>query len=211
MMTAGLGVRRSALGMMLALLTFGGTARAQGTRYQRLLIKNALVIDGAGNPTRGPFDITIEGNTIVALTESMVREGGGSSLGASAVPAGKPDRVIDAAGMYVMPGIIDVHSHIQFSRAGIAMPKDYVFKLLLAHGITTIRDPGSLDSLSLHPFPDIRACGFRCTTAFACACSVATSLVSAITPSGVLATSMLRRLDHDPPGGSSRTRPCLRS
>ena len=147
MMTAGLGVRRSALGMMLALLTFGGTARAQGTRYQRLLIKNALVIDGAGNPTRGPFDITIEGNTIVALTESMVREGGGSSLGASAVPAGKPDRVIDAAGMYVMPGIIDVHSHIQFSRAGIAMPKDYVFKLLLAHGITTIRDPGSLEGI----------------------------------------------------------------
>ena len=128
------------------LFVLGADLRAQGVRYQRLLIKNALVIDGAGNPTRGPVDITIEESTIVSILESSAREGGGSAL-AGAAPAGKPDRIIDAAGMYVLPGIIDVHSHIQFSRAGRAMPKDYVYKLLLAHGITTIRDPGSTEGI----------------------------------------------------------------
>jgi hypothetical protein len=58
---------------------------------------------------------------------------------------GKYDRVIDATGMYVMPGIIDVHAHIQFVRGGLPLPRDYEFKLQLAHGITTIRDPGSMD------------------------------------------------------------------
>jgi cytosine/adenosine deaminase-related metal-dependent hydrolase len=129
----------------LLLLTIPA-APAQGVRYQRLLIKNVIIIDGAGNPARGPFDITIEGNTIAAIQDPMTRENGGSSLAGTA-PAGKPDRVIDATGMYVMPGIIDVHSHIQFSRAGIAMPKDYEYKLLLANGITTIRDPGSLEGI----------------------------------------------------------------
>jgi cytosine/adenosine deaminase-related metal-dependent hydrolase len=146
-MTAGLGVRRSALGFLLALTALDvARVSAQGVRYQRLLIKNATIIDGAGNPARGPFDIVIEGNTIVSITEAMVREGGGSSLNGAA-PQGKPDRVIDAAGMYVLPGIIDVHSHIQFTRGGMSMPKDYEYKLLLASGITTIRDPGSLEGI----------------------------------------------------------------
>lgn len=136
--------RVKAIFAFLLLLT--SAASAQGVRYQRLLIKNALIINGAGNPVRGPFDITVEGNTIVAITDPAVREGGGSAL-PGAVVTGKPDRVINATGMYVMPGIIDVHSHIQFSRAGIAMPKDYEYKLLLACGITTIRDPGSLEGI----------------------------------------------------------------
>jgi len=136
-------MRRS---IVLALLVFAAAAHAQGTRYQRLLIKNAFVIDGAGNPTRGPLDIVVEGSTITAITESQARENGGSTP-AGNPPAGKFDRVIDATGMYVMPGIIDVHAHIQFSRAGMPMPKDYEFKLLLASGITTIRDPGSLEGI----------------------------------------------------------------
>ena len=49
--------------------------------------------------------------------------------------------------MTVMPGIIDVHAHIQFSRAGKVMPKDYAYKLWLVHGITTIRDPGSMEGI----------------------------------------------------------------
>ena len=160
-MTTGLGARHSALGTtrysttryaerggaILGLLVCAAiAAHAQGVRYQRLLIKNAIVIDGAGNPARGPLDIWIEGNTIVAIKESAAREPGGSAM-AGATPAGKPDRVIDAAGMTVMPGIIDVHVHVQFSRAGQPMPRDYVYKLLLAHGITTVRDPGSTEGI----------------------------------------------------------------
>ena len=39
---------------------------------------------------------------------------------------------------YVLPGLIDMHGHISSQREGSA---EYVFKLWMAHGITTIRDP----------------------------------------------------------------------
>ncbi|MSR06043.1 MAG: amidohydrolase [Gemmatimonadetes bacterium] len=113
-------------------------APSSGVRYTKLLIRNATVIDGAGNPARGPYDIVVQGGKITGITR------------ASAAPE-SADRVTDATGMYVMPGIIDVHGHIQFhaggSPNGAAYPKDYVYKLWLAHGITTIRDPGSSEGL----------------------------------------------------------------
>jgi len=135
-------VRRNLVLVLVLVLGLARAACAQGVRYERLLIKNATVIDGAGNPARGPLDIVIQGDTIVSIRESNAREFSGSAMNGVA-PEGKPDRVIDATGMYVMPGIIDVHVHVQWSRAGQPMPHDYVYKLLLMHGITTIRDPGS--------------------------------------------------------------------
>ena len=137
-------MKRLVLVFVLVLGTAAPPCTRQGVRYERLLIKNATVIDGAGNPARGPLDIVIQGDTIVSIRESAAREFSGSAMNGAA-PEGKPDRVIDATGMYVMPGIIDVHVHVQFSRAGRPMPKDYVYKLLLMHGITTIRDPGSTE------------------------------------------------------------------
>ncbi len=133
--------------LCIAALTTISTGHAQaptesrGVQYETLLIKNALVIDGAGNPTRGPYDLLIRGGYIESMTRSRpVDEFGTSQPGSEEKRA---DRVIDASGMYVMPGIIDMHGHTQFSRAGEPMPKDYVYKLWLSHGITTVRDPGS--------------------------------------------------------------------
>ncbi len=139
---------RSSLIALAGALAFVCTAGAQtyapssGVRYHRLLIRNALLIDGAGNPTRGPVDIVVEGKTITGVYAAHPVAESGSAM--PTLDGGNFDRVIDATGMYVMPGIIDVHSHIQFDRGGIQMPHDYEFKLLLAHGITTIRDPGSM-------------------------------------------------------------------
>jgi cytosine/adenosine deaminase-related metal-dependent hydrolase len=123
-----------------------------GVRAGRLLIRGALVIDGAGNPTRGPMDILVEGSRIAAIQPSTDVESSGSSVGTGRI-RGPFDRVIDARGLYVMPGIVDVHGHTQFSRAGRPMPRDYVYKLWLAHGITTVRDPGSgegIDTIAAH-------------------------------------------------------------
>jgi imidazolonepropionase-like amidohydrolase len=47
--------------------------------------------------------------------------------------------------MYLFPGFIDMHGHIGGIPQGT--PAEYVFKLWMAHGITTIRDPGSLNGL----------------------------------------------------------------
>jgi imidazolonepropionase-like amidohydrolase len=48
-------------------------------------------------------------------------------------------------GYYVLPGFIDMHGHIGGSADNI--PAEYVFKLWLAHGITTVREPGSFNGL----------------------------------------------------------------
>jgi cytosine/adenosine deaminase-related metal-dependent hydrolase len=135
-------MRRAAL--LLLVTASLAAAQSPGIRYDRLLIRNALVIDGAGNPVRGPYDILIERDRIARLTPyraditRATAEGGRERVGNLVV-----DRVIDAGGMYVMPGIIDLHGHTMFRSNGQPLPRDYVYHLWLAHGITTIRDPGS--------------------------------------------------------------------
>ena len=57
-------------------------------------------------------------------------------------PPQNADHEIDARGMYVMPGFVDLHVH-----AGGA-PKnadaEYAYKLWLAHGVTTVREMGAM-------------------------------------------------------------------
>ena len=117
-----------------------------GQKYGRLLITNALVIDGMGNPLRCPLDLTIENGRIISIAQSRPSEFSGSAI--NSPPTNRAaDRTIDARGMYLMPGIIDLHGHIQFERGGKALPRDYVYKLWLAHGITTVREPGSMEGI----------------------------------------------------------------
>jgi cytosine/adenosine deaminase-related metal-dependent hydrolase len=109
-----------------------------GRRYNRLVVRNAVVIDGNGTPASGPFDV-VEGDTIrelVPLDPVAVKSGTARRPAAG-------DAEIDAAGKYVMPGLINLHGHVQEERGGIPQPLDYELKLWLASGITTVRDVGS--------------------------------------------------------------------
>ncbi len=98
--------------------------------YKKLVIRNAMVIPGHGGPVVGPYDIVIEGNTITEMIlldpVTMARKGDVDR------PTG--DRVIDATGMYVMPGMIDLHMHLRKE----PMELEYVYYLKLAHGVTTL-------------------------------------------------------------------------
>jgi len=134
-----------------SLLSAQAPTPSTGVRYGRLLIRNAHIVDGTGNPARGPMNIHIEGSTIMRISPS--RQGEEARFFGDTGATRAPDRTIDATGMYVVPGIIDMHGHIQFSRADRPMPRDYVYKLWLAHGITTVREPGSgegIDTVVAH-------------------------------------------------------------
>ncbi len=98
--------------------------------YKRLVIRNAMVIPGHGGPPAGPYDIVVEGNMITEMIpfDPVAAERRGNA----ARPTG--DRVIDAAGKYVMPGMIDLHAHIRTQ----PMELEYVYYLKLAHGTTTM-------------------------------------------------------------------------
>jgi len=104
-----------------------------GRRYDRLVIRNVRVIDGKGTPTRGPMDVVVEGNRIAAVTGANTRP---DAYKAEA-------HVLDGAGMYLLPGLINSHIHLHDERAGIAQPFEYEHKIYLSCGVTTVRDVGT--------------------------------------------------------------------
>lgn len=98
--------------------------------YKSLVIRNAMVIPGHGGPPAGPYDIRIEGNMIA----EMVPFDPVTAERAGARPRMTGDRIIDAGGKFVMPGMIDLHTHIRT----LPMEIEYVYYLKLAMGVTTM-------------------------------------------------------------------------
>lgn len=118
--------------------------RAEGEGpFERLIIRGVHLIDGTGSPATGPVDIVVEGNKIASIR----------TVGYPGLPindrrrpeAGPNDKVIDATGMYMLPGFFDMHAHTGGGAQGTT--PEYVYKLWLAHGITSIREPGSFNGM----------------------------------------------------------------
>ncbi|MEA5446699.1 amidohydrolase family protein [Gammaproteobacteria bacterium AB-CW1] len=118
--------------------------RAEGEGpYDRLILRGATLINSTGAPPKGPVDIVIEGNRIADV---HVVGYPGVEIDPDGRPeAGPDDRELDLSGMYILPGFVDMHAHIGGRAQGT--PAEYVFKLWLSHGITTIRDPGSFNGI----------------------------------------------------------------
>lgn len=135
--------------MLVSLFLFTGYAsaqmadsppRAEGEGpFNRMFIRGVTMIDGTGSPAVGPVDIVIEGNIITQIR----------NVGYPGVPVNENRRPVlregdyelNAEGMYILPGFFDMHAHIGGLEQGTN--PEYVFKLWMAHGITSIREPGS--------------------------------------------------------------------
>ena len=78
--------------------------------YSQLIIRGITLINGDGSPPRGPMDIVVENNLIVNM----------QIVGYDGVPINETRRPklksggkeVDANGMYLLPGFIDMHGHI---------------------------------------------------------------------------------------------------
>ncbi|MEY3748433.1 MAG: hypothetical protein RLZZ449_327 [Actinomycetota bacterium] len=95
----------------------------------RTLIKNGTVVSPTG---RHEVDVLIEGDTISALLE----RGKAEALNITA------DKVIDAKGKYVVPGGIDVHTHMELPFGGTFASDTFETGTTAAAwgGVTTIVD-----------------------------------------------------------------------
>ena len=102
----------------LLLFVVAATSTAAQPAYD-VLIRNGRVLDGSGNPWFYA-DVAIQGDRIFAIGDLADAEA---------------DTVIDASGLYVAPGFIDVHSH---AGTGLATPELSHARPLLAQGITTV-------------------------------------------------------------------------
>ena len=122
--------------LLLGLKGFTQSASGDGP-FPQLIIRGVMLINGNGAPPQGPIDIVVENNTIKKI----------QVVGFPGVPiddANRPKlkaggKELDCNGMYLLPGFIDMHGHIGGKAQG-ADP-DYVFRLWMAHGITTVREP----------------------------------------------------------------------
>lgn len=111
--------------------------------FERLIIRGVTLIDGTGSPPRGPMDIVVENNRIASIHSVGYP---GMEIEESERPrAGSNTEVLDASGMFLLPGFIDMHAHTGGEAQGT--PAEYVYSLWMAHGITTIREPGSFNGI----------------------------------------------------------------
>jgi imidazolonepropionase-like amidohydrolase len=110
----------------------------------RLLIKNGTLIDGSGREPAPNAFVVVEGNRIshIGPTEGSIR------------PENPADTMIDAAGKFILPGLIDAHCHISLHQGalpGVRYTSSAEFcTLWAAHaigrvlraGVTSIAVPG---------------------------------------------------------------------
>ncbi len=92
-------------------------ASAQNERTNTILIAGGTLIDGSGAPRRAS-DVRIVGDTIKEIGKLKPQAG---------------ERVIEARGLVVAPGFVDIHNH---SDRGFA--NDLTARSQILQGITTI-------------------------------------------------------------------------
>ena len=96
-----------------------------------LLLKGGHVID-AKNDISAIRDVAINGNRIAAV--------------AANIPASDARRVADVSGLYVLPGLVDIHTHVFAGTMGSEYTGEFSVRpdgFTLRSGVTTIVDAGS--------------------------------------------------------------------
>jgi len=101
-----------------------------------LVFDHVTVIDVTGGPALIDRTVVVTGDSISAIAAS----------GSIAIPSGA--QVVDGRGEFLIPGLWDMHTHIAGINANPAWAKNTLIPLLVANGITGIRDMGGdLDAL----------------------------------------------------------------
>jgi dihydroorotase len=116
------------------------TPTAQSPQYD-LLIRGGHVID-ARNGIDGVRDIAVRGDAIAAVAER--------------IDPAQAARVVDATGLYVTPGLVDIHTHVY---AGTGEPRSYAGDnsvypdgFTFRVGVTTVVDAGGAGWRSIDDF-----------------------------------------------------------
>jgi imidazolonepropionase-like amidohydrolase len=114
-------------------------ARTEGVGpFNRTVLRNVIMIDGTGGPAAGPVDIVLSGDHI-----AEIRPIGAPHAIKDSARAAKGDHEIDLTGYYVLPGFIDSHVHLHDLNDPQKVPSDYILKLWIINGITSVRELGS--------------------------------------------------------------------
>src|SRR5437899_7857169 len=130
--------------MRLLVFLLGAIAAfGQQARYD-LILKGGHVIDPKNGVDR-VADVAIRGGKIVAVESDL--------------PASAAFKVIDATGLYITPGLVDIHVHVFWgTKHGVSADGDHSVQPDAAGfrtGVTTMVDAGTS---GWRDFPDFRRC-----------------------------------------------------
>ncbi|MFK8014163.1 MAG: amidohydrolase family protein [Gammaproteobacteria bacterium] len=108
----------------------------------RTVIHAGTLIDGAADTARSDVTIVVDGSQIVSVTDGFV-------------PPERGDRLVDLSEFTVLPGLMDMHTHLSSqqsksayldrfrkSEADVALFAAHNARLTLQAGFTTVRDLG---------------------------------------------------------------------
>jgi imidazolonepropionase-like amidohydrolase len=92
-----------------------------------LALVDVNVVDVSGGRVLHGQTVLIAGNRIVSVAEQSE----------SLLP--KAARVIDGSGLYLIPGLVDMHVHL-FNNVSRRAPNTWAFPLFVANGVTAVRE-----------------------------------------------------------------------
>lgn len=122
--------------MRLTLLAAGLLAAVGQIRGQTITIDNVTIVDVTNGRLQPQKTIVIDGNRITRIDNSSAATHAAATL--------------DGTGMFVIPGLWDMHLHSYFTNdtARFHSTSEVMFPLLIVNGITGVRDLGSnLDAI----------------------------------------------------------------
>ncbi len=134
--TRGGTIRRASI-LLVAAVTFAsfgwpsfadsGLPPSEAIPRPALAIEDVWVVDVVGGGIIGPRTVLIVNGRIAAIEKP----------GVTALPSGTVR--VAARGQYLIPGLVDMHVHL-FNNASRRPPNEWAFPLLIANGITSVRE-----------------------------------------------------------------------
>jgi imidazolonepropionase-like amidohydrolase len=102
-----------------------------------IILEGATVIDGTGDLPKPKTTIVLNGSRIAYLSNSTENNYNDPTFNTA-------KSVIDLTGKYIIPGLFDMHAHVANVRKDSynQSESEDTLWMLLAHGVTTIRNPG---------------------------------------------------------------------
>ena len=122
-------LRRSALGFLFAIVAAALLASCSSSHPATMAITHVTLIDATGAAPQP--------DSTVIVSEGRISAAGS----ANSIVIPRSAKVVDASGKFLIPGLADMHIHL----TGAGEPsgsRDFILPLLIANGITTVRDMG---------------------------------------------------------------------
>jgi imidazolonepropionase-like amidohydrolase len=129
-------------------LTLLGVAAALGT--SSLSLSHAQPVQYCGVELIDPAERRLQSDSFIRVENGLI-----SALG-QGCPSASGVEIVEMPGAYAMPGLIDTHAHLTLGAVGVDFSGDtpvpqviyddaitrHNARMLLAHGVTSIRNPG---------------------------------------------------------------------